>query len=100
MKKQLIIWTITIFTTNVWSMTKCEQKIQNLMLAAEKINYPESAQAELSKFTFNSNGQEISATGIIFVYNGDTIYRATGHRLIYGDPSDCVVKSLTVEVLP
>jgi hypothetical protein len=81
-------------------LSKCEQKIQALMLASEQINYPQSAQAELSTFKFEEKGDQVSAVGVIYVYNGDTIYRATGHRLIYGDPKDCVIKELKVEVLP
>ena len=81
-------------------LSKCEQKMQDLMLASEKINYPESAQIELSKFTFKQNGFEVSGLGMVYVYNGDTIYKASGHRLVYGDPKDCVILKLEVEVLP
>ncbi len=74
--------------------------MQDLMLASEKINYPDTAQPELSKFSFKENGLDVSGVGMVYVYNGDTIYTATGHRLVYGDPKDCVILKLEVEVLP
>ena len=46
------------------------------------------------------NGLEVSGLGMVYVYNGDTIYKASGHRLVYGDPKDCVILKLEVEVLP
>jgi hypothetical protein len=82
------------------TLSKCEQKIQRLMLSAEEINYPDTAQRELSKFEFQSQGDQISATGVVYVYNGDTIYRIKGHRLPFASPDDCVIKELSVEVLP
>ena len=81
-------------------ISKCEQKMQDLMMAAEKINFPESAQPELSKFHFKENGQDVVGTGAIYVYNGDTIYRASGKRLIYGHPKDCIITKFEVEILP
>lgn len=92
----LFLYTVSSFA----GLSKCEQKMQDLMLASERINYPESAQPELSKFSFSEKASEVSGVGIIYVYNGDTIYTATGHRLIYGDPKDCVILKLEVEVLP
>ena len=70
------------------------------MMAAEKINFPESAQPELSKFRFSENGDQVSGTGTVYVYNGDTIYRASGQRLIYGHPKDCIITKFEVEILP
>jgi hypothetical protein len=97
-----IILIILIVTTShaMATLSKCEQKIQRLMLSTEEINYPQSAQGELSKFVFNASGDQISATGVVYVYNGDTIYRVKGHRLPFGSADDCVIKELTVEVLP
>lgn len=101
MNKTIIVIISLLFSTLSFAeLTKCEKKIQDLMLATEKINYPESYQQELSQFKFVDQGFEISASAKVFVYNGDTIYRVTGHRLIYGDPKDCVVKKLDIEVLP
>lgn len=100
MKKLLLVPLLIYPLLGFAELSKCEKKIQDLMLATEKINYPESYQVELSKFKFTELGQEISASAVVFVYNGDTIYKASGHRLIYGDPSDCVVKKLEIEVLP
>ena len=99
--KTFFCLTLSLFSLSSFAgLSKCEQKMQDLMLASEKINYPETAQPELSKFRFTENGSEVSGLGVIYVYNGDTIYTATGHRLIYGDPKDCVILKLEVEVLP
>jgi hypothetical protein len=99
--KKLLCLTLSLYSfLSFAGLSKCEQKMQDLMLASEKINYPETAQPELSKFRFTEKGSEVSGVGIIYVYNGDTIYTATGHRLIYGDPKDCVILKLEVEVLP
>jgi hypothetical protein len=82
------------------SITKCEQKMQDLMLASEKINYPNSAQAELSSFKFKKQGTVVTGEAMIFVYNGDTRYVATGHTLPLGHPDDCAITNLAVEVFP
>ena len=97
---KLFLFSMLISTSVFAELSKCEQKIQDLMMAAEKINYPQSAQSEFSKFTMTEEDGVIKAQGVVLVYNGDTIYRTSGHRLLYGDPKDCVIKELTVEVLP
>jgi hypothetical protein len=97
----LLVLGLSLFASASFAgITKCEQKMQDLMLASERINYPESAQPELSKFRFSEQGSQVTGVGTIYVYNGDTIYTATGHRLVYGDPKDCVILKLDVEVLP
>ncbi len=100
MKKLLCLGLSLYSLSSFAGLSKCEQKMQDLMLASEKINYPDTAQPELSKFSFKENGLEVSGVGMVYIYNGDTIYTATGHRLVYGDPKDCVILKLEVEVLP
>lgn len=99
--KSILFLLLTFFSFSSFAqLSKCEQKMQALMLAAEGINFPETAQPQLSKFHFRENGLEVFGTGTVYVYNGDTIYRAFGQRLIYGDPKDCIITKFEVEILP
>ena len=64
MKKLLCLGLSLYSLSSFAGLSKCEQKMQDLMLASEKINYPDTAQPELSKFSFKENGLDVSGVGM------------------------------------